>query len=321
MMKRITNLITITAIILGLAACSGHSTVIITTLPSASAPAPASQAPLRTPGATPTEAALQTPTATPAPTASPSPAKDNTVIIATSYGNICGGYSKGKWLNDSEAAELCKGKITFSRYSLTELKETVKSAGATYEQEDYESIGGFYLKLPEAYYAEIGAEPYFENEPLSSAYLYSGGKLPVINVVSDTTDINSAVQDLLNEKMGEEAAEAEISVAVKSDIDNDGKKETVVNADGGEDYCLCCIIESNGTVKVIEDYYFIPTDEMPDSDYRLIFVQNIIDIDGDGMSELLVEEAWGEDSGTTVYKYNGKSVSKVIEHWVYEECP
>ncbi len=71
----------------------------------------------------------------------------------------------------------------------------------------------------------------------------------------------------------------------------------------------------------IKEYYSIYA-EVEDSDYyQPFYLQNIIDIDGDGMSELVVDEAWGEDYGVSVYKYDGNSVSKVMDYYRVEECP
>lgn len=313
-------------LLLTLTACGYSGSVTVTSLPSQAVSLP--------PAATVETSDITSPTA-PAPpmpsvSASASPTLKvvytGTTIFATSYGEIRGGYSDGEWLNHSEAAALCEGKMTFNVYNLVASYRTVKSFGVTYDEGEYasEAFDGSpccYLKLPDDYNAESLNGDYSQ-DPLFFSYLYYGGQFPDIKTVSDTSKASRAVQKLLDEKLGKEKAEANIRISVNADIDGDGEKETVVNADGAagdSEYCLSCIIESDGTVKIIEDYYFVPADEESESDYRFFYVQNIIDFDGDGISELVVDEAFGEEAGTTVYKYDGRKVDKIMDYWVIDD--
>ncbi len=329
-MKRITGFILITALIMSIAAC-GQPPAQVTATPTATpAAAPAltkaAAAPTATvtPAPTVTATPAPTPSPTPAPTPSPKPAPkpkktkappSGLIIIADSYGEICGGYSNGKWLSQSEAAAFCEGKIiTFSRYGLTEFIETVESSGVTHDDYEYEVPGIYpccYLILPE--------DGYNPDDPYST-YLYSGGKLPDIENVEDTYDLSLTLQNLLGNEPDEGEAEAYIGNAVITDIDNDGEKETLVDARfSGEDYIdvsFWCIIESDGTIKTISDDY-----SSSPYYYGDVYLQNIIDIDGDNISELVIDYGCGDSEGMWVFKYDGNNLTLVFEYYVEGYCP
>lgn len=331
-------------LILSLAACATEPAITVTFLPSAAA-APAEQSVIPS-ASTASCSAVQSvppePTASPsavksvspAPTASPAPARDITVIIAASntpeapHGEIRGGYSNGKWLTHNEAAKYCKGEMTFSEYNLVDYWGKVNSSGVT-ENGEEDSVT---LNIPEG----DNIENDYEKDALCFSYLYYGAELPEIKIISDTSKAKRAVQNLLDKELGKGEAKANIRIAVSADIDNDGKKEIVVNADfvsgffdDGPDtkYCLCCIIESDGTLETIGYYYDIPTSADPAWYFEGVFyVQNIIDIDGDGISELVVDETLDvaatldtdeileNSTGFSVYKYNGEYAEKIMDY-------
>lgn len=107
-------------------------------------------------------------------------------------------------------------------------------------------------------------------------------------------------------------------------------------------YCISCVIESSGEVAVIDEYYldaetavsqyneqlsaeyFGYDEEVEDSEYeegdeiafytdiRFFYIQNIIDLDHDGVCEfVLIWEAW-EVSDMLVLKYDGKTADNVL---------
>lgn len=257
------------------------------------------------------------------------PAKD-TVIIADCGGGIYGGYSGGKWLTNKEAAEYCGGNLMFYGYNLTGVVDSAESTEVTYDDSDdrvSSSVSGG--SSEEGGYYSLDASLDYEEGSLP-VYLYnvSPKKLPAITVVADTSALLPAVQQLIDAQLGADAAAAQIRTAVSADIDGDGAQETIVNADncadkvyeaGGENfYSIACIIESDGSVCVIDDRYLAKNSSEDFSDVEYVYTQNIIDLNSDGKCEIVVSwEAWEAD-GVTVYTYDGQSFKDVLSYdtWV-----
>jgi hypothetical protein len=187
---------------------------------------------------------------------------------------------------------------------------------------------GFSLKIPET---DFSGRSYPQN-PLCYSYLYYGrAGLPAAEVVSDTSSIIPVVQKIIDGEFGKDNAVAKVRVAVCADIDGDGSKETVVNADNsaeeyeesygdiGDDamdkywYSIAFILENDGSVIVIDKYYYNPEDES-DDELDFLYVQNIIDIDGDGKYEIVEDWDEWEVFGALVYKYDGEKCTEVLHY-------
>lgn len=195
-----------------------------------------------------------------------------------------------------------------------------------------------------------GGDAYsYTADPLEYYYLYTVGpeSLPEITVVQDTSEIEPVIQAMLGDYFGREAPEAKVIIAVRADIDGDDEQETVVNAANDEEnvyeyyadkpmYCISCVIESDGEVAVIDAYYqdsetaVSHMDELESeyeediyeesddiafySDVTFFYVQNIIDLNGDGVCEFVVVweayEAWD----TIVYVYDNNVFNSVLSY-------
>lgn len=309
---------------------------------------------------TPQAESLPTVTVTPTVTETPQPTAvslpESLTII--SDGNVCGGYVDGKWLTQTEAASYLDGPVTFHTYNLLGEGEAVESKGVSYTEDEY--VYGATKDYPGSgsglYTLELdgwGSDPQsYSEDPLEYYYLYHVGadSVPDITVVEDTAEVKTIIQDMLNDQFGKDAPEAEIIIAVSADIDADGEQETVVNAANDEQnvyeyyadkplYCISCVIESNGEVVVIDEFYLDAeeavneyNDQLSEEDYEsddevvyeegddiafytyipFFYVQNIIDLDHDGVCELVMfSEAW-EASDVTVLTYDGKTVNEVL---------
>lgn len=329
-MKIVIAFFTIIGMLVSSSACAAIPAI---ETPTASASPSSPPTPIESPEPTPDYSLI------PEPVFSPLPVASDTVIIASSWGYIFGGYSDGKWLTHSEAAAYCLGNLTFNKCNLARLTGVVDSSGIVYEEED----GGYSYSctydMPPGTYDESSnyrlnitedeTDYDYSKDPLCYSYLYYGASPPEIEVVSDTSKIQPVIQKIADKNLGEGNVKADIRIAVKADIDGDGKEEIIVNADNNADefdysdlneeayskywFCMSCIIESNGSVVIIGEYYAKPYNEGDEYvDMEFMYVQNIIDIDGDGACEIVLDwNAW-ETSCTVVYKYDGKNLKDMI---------
>jgi len=264
----------------------------------------------------------------------------DTMIIVSPWGDIYGGYSDGKWLTRSEAAQYCSKPMTLYEFNLAGFVRTVQSDGVSY----YDAGGGYVtswtvdadtdddnnyytLDIPEYVYPEASYSEY----PLKFTYLYSRRfDIPSgMQALSDVSDITPVVQGLLDKKFGRGNVEACVRIAIEADIDSDGQKETIVNADNNGDefeysygdldmqameqlwYCMCFIIESDGEVVMLDEDYSL-NDE--DSWFAFFYIQNIVDLDGDGIYEIVMDWSAWETFLTLVYTYDGTSTELVLEY-------
>jgi hypothetical protein len=256
-------------------------------------------------------------------------------VIIAPLGEIAGGYADGKWLTNKQAALLCNGALTMYEYSLASYIGTLESAGVDYaEPEGYvwshtpeteegnDESGYYFLRIPESY--ESNGD--YEADPLSVSYLYSvpPEALPETDAVEGGESYASYIQPLIDAVLGQGAAQAQIKSAVSCDLDNDGAQETIVNAENSyenmytEDpknlYSIACVIESDGSVKVVEETYCKSANDAQYSQAELVRVQNVLDLDGDGACELVVEGSGWEQYWVQVFEYNGGSVQEVLSY-------
>lgn len=295
---------------------------------------------------TPSELPTFTTTATPQPTIitlpSPSPLEtpleyrqpsEDTAIIANAWGDVLGGYSEGHWLSHSGAAAYCGSPMAFIAANLEGSVYTTESEGVSYPDETYEMyVFSWTKEMGEdeydghGYYELNIEEPEvvfnYDTDPLCNAYLYYGGILPELEVIADTSGILPVVQGMVEEHFGEDVVEAKVRVAVSADIDSDGGKEIIVNADNdamecldimGDEtlYSIACVIETDGSVCMIEEYYSAD-DQEDEWGARFMYVQNVIDLNRDGRCEIVLDyKAW-ETWETIVFEYNGELLTETL---------
>lgn len=280
-MKRFLYTLSILLIIVSFAACAAEPAVTVTTPPSA--------------------AVIPSPTPSPSPLPSPTPSAsaykqlaEDTVIIANDDGYIIGGYSGGKWLSFTEAAAYCRQPMMFYCHQES---ETVQSSGARTEG------GGYRLDIAESY------PPY---------YLYYADPERFPKFEGDKWDqVKQAVQNRLDHHYGKGKAKANVIMGVSVDIDNDGKSEIIFNSNtvdeeesfnGVDSYSMSGVIEEDGAMHLTAEYYNTGDSEV----IYLAWLQDVIDIDGDGVCEFVTKLCDFEKMTFNVYKYNGKEFTQVL---------
>lgn len=293
------------------------------------------------PIATPSPTLARTPSPTmptpmPTPTYDPEPGNlpmftdylppgEDTVIIADSGGMIIGGYSDGDWLSHSQAAAYCGQTMTFIMKSLDGYEKAVESIGviSTFEfggqdvasgtvtmEEDVTDYNDFmYLdaRLPE----------YDPSHADCVLYYCPPERFPQITLLGDVSPFLPAVQNIFDEEFGVGVVPAQINGAYTADIDNDGAAETIINSynnetydeDGdytdGHWYSIALIVEDSGAVCEIErrcgyGYW---------EDIDFACVRGIVDINGDGISEVIRERRGYEWWLMDAYQYDGENLS------------
>jgi hypothetical protein len=269
---------------------------------------------------------------------------DTLIIADANSGCIIGGYANGRRLTHSQAASFCFSPIALAEYNLAGLVGSISSDGIVYAEagggyvgswatgmaaNTYDEYGYFWLDIPER---TPSADPYSQN-PLVHTFLYtiSPDRLPLMQDVSDNPEVAAAVQDLLDTHFGKGKIAANIRMAVAADIDGDGQNETVVNADNDSDewdsirenarpadsdqswYCLSLILESDGRVITVGDYYSLAPE---DYDWLALFtISNVLDMNGDGKYELVFEWSAWETSYIAVLAYDGTDLQSLLEFY------
>lgn len=249
-------------------------------------------------------------------------------VVIAQQGDIMGGYSDGQWLSHSEAAALCGGAATFYEYNLAGLAGTAESSGVTADEEMefvYVSVNGNHYEggLYSLNIADPNAAGNYADDALSVSYQYTipPQYMPEITVVMDTSPLLGVIQQKIDDNLGAGKAQAQIRAAISADIDNDGKQETIVNADNCADkmydqvqnlYSIALIIESEGQVITVGEYY-VP-ESVENQEPELMYIQNVIDLDGDGLCEIVADNNGWEAWWMEVYKYDGSSLTKVLSY-------
>ena len=330
-MKRVLCLLMVCILAILLCACApeGYVPVIGATPTPAVTPSP-SPKPTATPTATPMPTPVPTPTPAPTPENVPmftefiEPGED-TVIIANSRGLIIGGYSDGVWLSHSQAAAYCGGRMTFYERSMDGFKDTIKSIGLIMDngggleigsgtaslgdRTDYNDFMLLDTDLPEAEQAHTDSVLYYCQQD----------RFPKIQKVTDTTQFLLIVQGILDEEFGAGTVAAQISDAYSVDLDGDGTTETIVNACNNENhdfennisgywYSIAFIVEESGAICEIQQQCWNGYVE----DIEFVCVRGVLDVNGDGVYELIVEREGYEWWLVDVIQYDGQNFWPVI---------
>lgn len=324
-MKRSMLIITLIAVMLMLASC----TITI------SVPGGQTRPPIKTPALpifSPSQETSGTPLYTPPPILTASPEPYNGPAIMSAYSDVLGGYADGQWLTHSGAAAYCEGALTFYRYNLAGLVDTVESSGVTPNDnygfvwshtlymgdDEYDDLGSYTLEVPHLEYGDYAIDP------LSLTYMFTipPERLPVITLISDTAPYLPAVQQRIDANLGAGAAAPVIRTAISADIDGDGLQEVIINADncaGSEDspegniYSFVLLLESDGSLLPIEEFYAANTGNEYE-EAELIIAASVIDLDGDGIHEIIIDNSAYEAWWAEVMKYDGHSLTEMMSY-------
>jgi hypothetical protein len=261
------------------------------------------------------------PTAKPKPLPSQDFVNNEIAVLTFDDGTIIGGYSNGIWLTHLKAANLCNKKMTFYKYAMMGyLGKTVSSGVEISKVEGYYSGSYTNKEKDEGIDCRLKTKLNTDDWEYYTLLSVDPRNLQAADVVSDNSAILPEIQKLADKKAGAGNATVNIPIAVSADIDGDGEQEIVINADNGASieaefeegkkwYSIACVMESDGSMHVIEENYSDP------SDFGVhVFLQNVFDMNNDGKYELVVVNRSYESFGATVYQYDGKKFSDVLSY-------
>ncbi|MBU4354671.1 MAG: VCBS repeat-containing protein [Proteobacteria bacterium] len=229
-------------------------------------------------------------------------------------GCLLGGKMNDRWLKPKEMAELLQGGETYRLYTLTRF---IGNASGSKPEKSGKPGGS-----PE-YVVQMAPLPVPQKEIIAI-----GGQWDALPRVPRRTNpdqvvYKEAVAEVLKKK-GLKNPKIKITQVVRIDLDGDGVEEVLITADTYGDklyrhlqkrgsYSLVLLRKViNGKVEtlVIEEDYF-PSPREYGVPYRY-WVGAVLDVDGDGVMEIVLHAMYYEGGWTSVYRVEGNKVEQVL---------
>jgi hypothetical protein len=235
-------------------------------------------------------------------------------IVDTQSGWLLGASADGKWITAADASPQVRGNDTYRLYTLA------GSAGT--------AVGGRPESLgpgPCATTTVVELNP----RPPSRAIGVAGdwNLQPRTPRAADpkAQEFQQLVGDLLKSQ-GISQPDIRIEKVVRVDLEGDGAEEVLISAtrytDGGEaitpnaaagDYSLLVLRKSVGramkTINIAAEYYPNAREFSAPSAHQLLAV---LDLNGDGVMELVVDSSYYEGGATVMYSVTGDNAQQVI---------
>jgi hypothetical protein len=228
-------------------------------------------------------------------------------------GCLLGGKSNDRWLKPKEMAELFRGGETYRLYTMTRFIGTASGG----KPEKSGSPG-----LPE-YVVQMTPSPVPQEEIIAIGGQWDA--LPRMPRLANPDQViyQEAVADVLKKK-GLKNPRIKITQVIRIDLDGDGVEEVLITADTYGDklyrhlqkrgsYSLVLlrkVIHGKAENLVIEEDYF-PSNLEYGVPMRF-WVGAVLDVDGDGVMEIVLHAMYYEGGGTSVHRVEGNKVKKVL---------
>lgn len=233
-------------------------------------------------------------------------------IVGVEHGFLIGAGGSGKWVKMEDAAKAVHGGEQYHLYTLTEQLGVVKG-GKPHSFEE---------PCPEQ--QVISLTP----KPKSGVIAVAGpwNALPRIPKLQDTTQpvYQKAVADFLASK-GIHDPKVKITKIVRIDLDGDGEDEVLISATnyfskdgvptGARQGSYSCVILRRvvggkvDTQLVDGEFYPKATTFSAPNAYE---ISAILDLDGDGKMEVILESGYYEGGATAVYSVTGKKPRQLL---------
>ena len=226
---------------------------------------------------------------------------------------LLGARSNGKWIDGEKTASLVKAETTYRLFSFT--AEVGKATGAKPISADE--------PCPDTYSVKMSEKP----EGALIAIAASWDPMPRAPKVASTDQpvYVTAVRDFLKAH-GLKNPEVKITKIVRVDLDGDGEEEVLVNATNyGDDEEGISANAPGGSYSVVlvrrvvagkVDTKMIAGEIYPSkktfSAPNIHRILSVIDLDGDGKMEVVLESAYYEGGGTTVYGFRGSKWEELL---------
>ena len=280
-------------------------------------PAPAlntATLPLATRTLPPQLATAPAPTAIPSPQLSPTPGPVHPILVFPPYdspgGYVLGAAQDGAWLPASDAVALPPPQEKYTLYSALASRGSAVG-GEPVEEMICPSFWSVQIEHPAGVVAAIGAD---------------WNALPRVPEELDVKN-SGAVQQVLDflSTQGITQTEVKIQRLLKADLEGDGIPELLVAASrfveetghdvSPGDYSLILLYrEGEAALPVVSDWYTQPG---PMSFPDRFSLSGLLDLNGDGRLEILIEINGWEKTGALAYTVDGAALENVLQ----ARCP
>lgn len=234
-------------------------------------------------------------------------------IVEVETGFLIGAQSNGKWLDGAQAAKTFQPGTSFRIYSLVG-EIGVASGGKPESAEE---------PCPETQIVPLSPKP--EEGVIALAAPWNA--LPRKPRTTDTTQpvYLQAMRDFLREH-GIAEPKVKITQILRIDLDGDGEEEVLISATnysakddsvpsrapaGSYSFVLLRRVTA-GKVKtqlVTGEFYAKATGFSAPNSYRIL---SILDLDGDGKLEVIVQSAYYEGGATTIYRCTPTKIEELL---------
>jgi hypothetical protein len=232
------------------------------------------------------------------------------VLPETEY--LIGARADGKWLNSQQAARRLTAGTTFRLFSFTE--EVGRATGGKASSSDY---------CPETYVTELSLKP--KQAVIGIAAPWNPMPRKPMDAATTQPVYIGAVAEFLASR-GLAGAQVKITRIVRVDLDGDGEEEVLISAtnyngntkagtlDAASNNYSCVLLRrvvgsKVNTQLLAGEFYPKAKKSVAPYDYRIL---SVLDVDGDGKLEVLLQTACYEGVGVTIYTLQGAKPKKVL---------
>ena len=234
-------------------------------------------------------------------------------IVSVEHGFLLGAGGGGKWQKMEDAARTVHGGEQYHLYSLTERLGVVKGG----------KPHAFEEPCPDQQVINLAPKPKSGIIAVAGAW----NALPRIPKIQDPTQpvYQKAVADFLVSK-GIRSPKVKITKIVRIDLDGDGQEEVLISAtnyftkDGsvpsntvaGSYSCVLLrrVVGDKVETELVDGEFYPKgaTFNAPNS----YDISAVLDLDGDGRMEVILDTGYYEGGGTAVYSVTGKKPKQVL---------
>ena len=243
-------------------------------------------------------------------------------IVDLTARSLVGGKAGGQWLNDQQMVRLLKGGEKYQIYTMTRLIGS--ATGSKPKESQGTALGQLEVKITPA--------PNLQEEMVAIGGPWNA--LPRVPKLAslDQEDLKEAVASILRQK-GISNPKVKLTQVIRVDLDGDGVEEVIVSAstykeqeavyskirflqrgqEGGYSLVLLRkVIQGKVKNLVISEDYCRGT-SMPMRDK----VAAVLDVDGDGLMEIILHGVDHEGWATSVFRVENTGVKQVLSRYWY----
>jgi hypothetical protein len=243
-------------------------------------------------------------------------AADGSTFVELPYGYVIGGHAAGKWLTSEQAGRALKPGTAFRLFNLKGAagKMTVSKAAPDADV------------CPDVWIAQINRET--DAHAIAIAATWNPMPRPVTSAATTQEAYVKAVSDVLAGK-GIKKPVVKIAQHLRADLDGDGEEEVLLSAthypdeDGGMGAPMAAaagnysfvalrrVVGGKVVTQILNGEFYPKAQES--SAPNIHEVGGLLDLDGDGRMEIILDSTYYEGGGTTVWRLDARKAVKVLE--------